>query len=236
MIAILPSAGRGGRLRPITENFPKVMVEINGKPLLLYHIENLKKIGVYTFLINLHYFPRVITDYFGDGKKLGINIRYSFEKRLLGTAGLLNNFRPFITEKFWFVAGDAFLPDFNFKKMLDFHNEKKSLLTIVLRERLDRQDTDFAEIDKSGKIKKLYPRPHAKKPPTNLDTCMVYLVEKEVLNYLPRRGTLDFIRDFVPKLLDKKLPIFGYKTDEYIQDIGTLKRYREAKDFFEKVN
>lgn len=234
MIAVLPAAGEGTRLRPITNDLPKVMVKIAGKPLLEYHIENLKKVGVSTFCINLHYFSKVITDYFGDGSRFGIKIHYAYEKKLLGTAGLLNNFRPFLKERFWFVAGDAFLPDFNLRRMQKFHEDKKALITVALKRRYDRLDCDFVEVDKNLRLKKFYFKPHKTKPPTNLDTCTVCLIEPEVLSYLPRRGYFDFTQELLPILVENKLPVFGYITEEFIEDIGTTERYYKVKKQFEK--
>jgi NDP-sugar pyrophosphorylase family protein len=229
MIAVIPSAGTGGRLYPYTKKIPKVMVKINGKPLIQYHIEDLKRNEVDTFLINLHHLPEVITEYLGNGEKFGVKIYYSYEKKLLGTAGLLNNFRQFLTSSFWFVAGDIFLSNFNFKKMQEFHRDKKSLLTIALKERLDRLDTDFAEFDKNFKITRIYPRPHKKIPKSRFDTCMIYFIEPQILHYLPKNGFCDFSLQFLPNLVSKKLPIYGYVTSEFIEDVGTPERYNKIK-------
>lgn len=235
MIAVIPSAGTGGRLYPFTKKTPKVMVKINGKPLIQYHIENLKRNGVDTFLINLHYLPEVITDYLGDGEKFGVKIYYSYEKKLLGTAGLLNNFRRFLTSNFWFIAGDIFLSNFNFKKMQKFHQDKKSLLTIALKKRSDRLDTDFAEFDKNLKITKIYSRPHQTIPKSRFDTCMIYLVKSQILKYLPQYGFYDFSLQFLPKLVKRKLPIYGYITTQFIEDIGTPERYKKVNRTFKSL-
>jgi len=92
MKAVILSAGKGIRLKPITDNVPKVMVEINGKPLLQYHIEWLAKNGIRDIGVNLHHRPNVIKDYFGDGGDFGVNLYYSFESKILGTSGGFKNF------------------------------------------------------------------------------------------------------------------------------------------------
>lgn len=232
MIAVLPSAGLGVRLRPFTRKIPKAMVPIQGKPILELHIKQLKEAGVDTFLINLHYKADMIKDYFGDGKRFGVQIFYSYESKLLGTAGLLNNFRRFLKERFWFIASDSFLPGFNYRKMEEFHLRKKSILTIPLIRRVDRLDCDFVLINKNAKITKMFPKPHKKKPPTNLDTCMVYLVEPEILSYLPRKGKYDFPSELIPKLIARSLPVFGYLTKEFIEDIGVPERYEKIGRLF----
>ena len=124
MKALILSAGPGTRLAPLTLNKPKVMVKINGKPVLWYHIQSLKRIGVSEIWINLHWFPDAIRNYFGDGSKFGVKISYSFEKKLLGTSGSLKNPDSGIGEAFkygtFMIAYGDVLANFNYKKLLDF--------------------------------------------------------------------------------------------------------------------
>ena len=87
MKAFILAAGLGTRLRSLGLDMPKVMVPIGGKPLLEYHLELFKRQGIREFIVNLHYLPEKITDYFGDGSRFGVSITYSLEPELLGTAG-----------------------------------------------------------------------------------------------------------------------------------------------------
>jgi NDP-sugar pyrophosphorylase family protein len=98
--AVILSAGIGTRLRPLTDNLPKVMAPIGGKPLLERHFEQFKKYGIKEFFINLHYLPEKITDYFGDGSKWGIKIVYKHEPEILGTAGGVKNFEGVLKNNF----------------------------------------------------------------------------------------------------------------------------------------
>src|SRR3972149_10195068 len=97
MNAIILAAGKGERLKEITNSIPKPMITYKGKPILQYNIELCRKYGITNIYINLHHLPEVITDYFGSGEKFGVNIRYSYEKELLGTAGAVKK----IAKDFW---------------------------------------------------------------------------------------------------------------------------------------
>src|SRR5271157_5627338 len=87
MKAFVMAAGAGTRLRPLTFGIPKPMVPVVNKPVLEHVLENLRAHGIYEAVLNLYHFPRMIRDYFGDGSSLGMDITYSLEQKLLGTAG-----------------------------------------------------------------------------------------------------------------------------------------------------
>ena len=97
MKAFILAAGKGKRLGHLTKDTPKPMLMLNGKPILEHNILMCKNAGVQDIFTNLHYLPDIITDYFGDGSKFGVNIQYNFEPELLGTAGgilfFLNNLK-----------------------------------------------------------------------------------------------------------------------------------------------
>lgn len=97
MKAIILAAGKGERLKEITSRIPKPMIEVNGKPILQHNIELCKKYGIKDIYINLHHLPEKITDYFGNGKKFGVQIKYSYEKELLGTSGAVRK----IADEYW---------------------------------------------------------------------------------------------------------------------------------------
>src|SRR5437763_9158040 len=102
MKAVILCAGLGTRLGALTSNSPKVMLPIGGKPLLEHHIRLLARQGITEICVNVHYLPRVITDYFGDGSQFGVRLHYSLETKILGTAGGVKRFAPILCdEPFW---------------------------------------------------------------------------------------------------------------------------------------
>src|SRR3989338_5113583 len=107
--AVLLSAGFGTRIRTLFPNIPKVMAPLLGKPLLEWHIQELKKYGVREFFINLHYKPEAIRNYFSDGVKWDVKINYALEEpEILGTAGGVKNFDGLLAGSFFVLYADTF--------------------------------------------------------------------------------------------------------------------------------
>lgn len=130
---VIMAGGKGTRLRPHTENCPKPMLEIGGKPMLEHIIERAKRDGFKHFLISLHYLGEMIEDYFGDGSSLGVNITYLREDTPLGTAGSLS----LITERpslpFIVTNGDV-MTDIHYNEFLDFHIRHSAQATMAVRQ------------------------------------------------------------------------------------------------------
>src|SRR3989344_1376598 len=108
MKAIIIAGGRGERLRPLTDNIPKPLVEVNGKPILLHTLELLKSHGITEFIIALCYLPERVVSYFGDGSKFGVHITYTYEDQLkpLGNAGAITLSQKYIKETFIVTYAD----------------------------------------------------------------------------------------------------------------------------------
>lgn len=132
--AVIVAGGRGERLRPLTNDVPKPMIEIVGKPLLQYQIEWLKFYGIKDILITTCYLPEKIQEYFGDGKKFGVNIRYFTENEPLGTSGALKENIDFLNESFVVLYGDI-ITNLSLISLIDFHKKNNALGTIVLHEK-----------------------------------------------------------------------------------------------------
>src|ERR1044072_9517480 len=98
--AMLLAAGKGPRLKPLTETVAKCMIEIGGKPVLEHNIVWLRKYGVTDILINLHYLAEAVMNYFGDGSRFGVRLKYSYEEELLGTAGAVKKVESFFDAPF----------------------------------------------------------------------------------------------------------------------------------------
>jgi NDP-sugar pyrophosphorylase family protein len=224
--AIILSAGLGTRMGELTKKIPKVMLELNGKPLLLHNIEKLKSYGVTEFCLNLHYLPDVIKTYFGDGSRFGVKIHYNTEPQLMGTAGALHAFKNILTEDFFVIYGDV-IGNIDLQKWEKFHYEKKSAATLVVHESSHPEDSDIAQLDDYGKIKKLVKKP-GNRDFGILGNAAWYIVSPKIFRYLPD-GQSDFIKDVFPKMLTAGEALYGYDTDEFIGDVGTPERFRKAE-------
>lgn len=130
---LIMAGGMGKRLKPYTENCPKPMLKISGKPILLHIIEKAIKEGFSKFTISLYYLPEVIIDYFGDGSEWNVEIKYIKEESPLGTAGGLSLMDSRQEQPFIVVNGDV-MTNVNFRDMLSFHESNYSIATMAVRE------------------------------------------------------------------------------------------------------
>ncbi|MCL2485713.1 MAG: NDP-sugar synthase [Endomicrobia bacterium] len=226
MKAFVLAAGAGTRLRPLTSDIPKPMVPIVGKPALQHTLENLKKYGFKDVCVNLYHCPGVIVDYFKDNDT-GLNIKYSLEEKLLGTAGAIKKQENFFDETFVVMSGDG-LTDINLKKALEFHKKKKSIATIVLKEIDARFEYGITLTDKNGKIKSFVEKPRWKDIFADTVNTGIYIFEPEIFKYIPKDKFFDFSMDLFPLFLKNKKNIYGYVMKEYWTDIGNILEYKKG--------
>ncbi len=236
--AVILSAGFGTRLEPVTRGkIPKVMVPLAGKPILEWHIERLREYGVNEFFINLFYLPDTIKNYFGDGSKWGVKIRYVLEEpEIRGTAGGIKNFDGKLDENFFVIYGDVFnLIDF--QKMEEaFFTKPDGVAMEVVGDNDHPHDSDLVEIDEQMKFLKIRPKPHATLPERyKAMRAAAFIFKKEALQYIPTNTYYEIDHQLLPDLLSRGYIIYGYECGEYIKDIGTPERYREVGEYLAKT-
>ncbi|MBS3075840.1 nucleotidyltransferase family protein [Candidatus Pacearchaeota archaeon] len=228
MKAIILSAGKGTRVQELNKNVPKVLLEILGKPMLVWNIELLKKYNIKDIAINTSHLAEKIKEYLGSGEKFNINIRYSYEEELLRTSGALNNFKDFFNETFIVIYGDI-ISKINLSRLIDFHKRNNSKATLVVHKTDHPEDSDIVQIDKNNRIINLFHKPGN----TNfgdLGSASLYVVEPDIFNYIPD-GKSDFIKDIFTKMIENNEKLYGYMTEEFIKDAGTPKRIREVENY-----
>jgi MurNAc alpha-1-phosphate uridylyltransferase len=132
MKALILAAGRGERMRPLTDHTPKPLLVVRGKRLIEWHLEALARAGVRDVVINTAWLEEQFPAVLGDGARYGLAIHYSMEGRdhggALETAGGIAKARPWLGECFWVVAGDVYLPGFEFSPQRAEHFERSALL------------------------------------------------------------------------------------------------------------
>lgn len=229
MKAMVMSAGIGTRLRPLTYTIPKPMFPIVNKPVLEHVLELLRKHNIREVVINLHAHRGMIRDYFGDGSRLGMEINYSEEKELMGTAGGVKKVEHFFDDTFLVMSGDG-LTNINLTDVISFHRKKRAFGTMVLK----RIDTHFEYgitlTEKGGRIKEFIEKPSWSSIFSNTVNTGIYVFEPEVFRFIPRGKFCDFARDVWPELLKRGKRIFGYETEDYWCDIGNLFEYRRGQN------
>ncbi len=223
-VAIL-AGGFGTRLKPRTGNVPKPMASILGKPVLEHQILLCKKFGFTDISILVHYGSEVIKGYFNDGSNWGVNISYVEEKEPRGTAGALLDALSNLNDVFLVLYGDTYL-DVDLGKLYSFHIDNKSEATIMLHPNDHPSDSDLVEIDAEFKVTKIYPYPHPEGIYiNNLVNAGLYVLNKSALyGFIPHNGKYDLAKNTFTELLKASRRILGYKSQEYIKDMGTPER------------
>jgi len=238
MKAIILAGGRGERLKPLTEKIPKPMVEVSGQPILLHIINHFKEHGIFDFIVATCFLPDVITNYFGDGSKFGVNITYTYEdpKKPLRTAGAISISREFIKDTFIVTSGDI-LRDLDIKKMISFHKKSKSFVTLNVYKRISKDAKSMVTIDKNHKVISFIERPKENdlKNKSIWVNGSFYIFEPEIFDLIPDNTKLDFGSDIFPKLLKAKKPLYAYPTTGYFVDIGNLEKLELARKTFNKA-
>jgi NDP-sugar pyrophosphorylase family protein len=207
--AMLLAAGLGTRLRPITDQIPKCMLPIAGKPLLETNVEWLRKFGFTELVINLYSLPQVIIDHFGDGYKWGVHITYSLEEKILGTAGGVKRAAQYFDNTFLVWYGDN-LSTCNLADLVAFHQSKKGLATVVLFHREDVASSGIIELDEHNRIVRYLEKPQPDQIFSHWVNAGIYILQPEILINIPSEGESDFGRDIFPMLLQKYFPLYGY--------------------------
>lgn len=131
-LMVIMAGGKGTRLRPYTENCPKPLLPVAGKPMLEHIIERAKLDGFIHFVLAIHYLGHMVESYFGDGEKLGVKIEYLKEREPLGTAGALALINPVPNLPFVVTNGDV-MTDIRYGELLDFHIRQEAAATMAVR-------------------------------------------------------------------------------------------------------
>jgi len=229
MKGMIMAAGVGSRLMPLTATMPKPMLPILGRPLMQYNLELLKKYGITEIIANIHHLPETIQKFLKNSPVSQMNIGLSFEEKLLGTAGGVKNNQRFLDkDTFVILSGDA-LTDIDLKELYKFHKEKKALATIALKPVQDVSNYGVVVLDVDDKIIAFQEKPTRQEALSRLVNTGIYVFEPEIFNYMPKKHYYDFGKELFPLLVEKDLPFFGWKTDDYWSDIGSFDTYKEAQ-------
>lgn len=233
MKAIILAAGEGTRLGPMTANRPKVILPIFNKPLLQYNIELLKRNGIDEVVINLHHHPSAIRDYLGDGRAFNMKITYSYEKRLLGTAGAIKKVADSIKGTTLLLYGDNFI-NASLKKIVKYHTRQKGMMTIALMRGLDPTKCGIAALNENGRVIRFKEKPRKEEVFSDLINAGIYVFEPEVLEFIPEGAEFDFGKDLIPHLIKNGEGVFGQMIEGYLFDIGIPSQYlRVHRDIFD---
>jgi len=225
MKAFLLAAGKGTRLRPITDTVPKCLVDICGTPLLSIWFDLLVEAGVTEALINTHHLPEAVRDFVRNKTPSSLKIRLAHEEELVGSAGTIKHNRDFVAgdEEFMVIYADN-LSSLSLVDFISYHRRKKSIFTMGLFRADAPKECGIASMDADGRIVKFIEKP--KEPESNQANAGIYVMRTSLINDIPDKPLADFGFDLIPGLVGK---MYGYPIPDYYIDIGTLERLEKAR-------
>lgn len=220
---ILMVGGLGTRLKPLTENTPKPMLHVGNKPILQTIVEKFSSYGFVDIVMCVNYKSHIIQDYFGDGSQFGINIEYILENKRMGTAGALSLLKEKPTRAFFVMNGDL-LTNVNFEHLLEFHQANHATATMCVREYDFQVPYGVVDIE-NHHITRIVEKPVHK----FFVSGGIYLLDTEVLSYIPENTFYDMPTLFEQLIADKQKAI-SFPIREYWLDIGRMSDFEQANN------
>jgi mannose-1-phosphate guanylyltransferase len=227
MKAVILVGGEGTRLRPLTCNTTKAMVPLLNMPFLEYMLRYLKGHGIKDVILAMSYLPDRIQAQLGDGSKLGVSLSYVIEEEPLGTGGAIKNVEAGLTEPFFVLNGDV-LTGIDLTAMMSRHRQVKPRVSIDLTPVDNPTIYGVVETDRNDMVMRFVEKPAPDEISTNMINAGIYIIEPEVLGYIPPATPSMVERQLFPQLLKKGEPILAYPSDSYWLDIGTPEKYLKA--------
>lgn len=235
MKAMVLAAGLGTRLRPLTNELPKPLFPVMNRPVLEHTIDLLKSAGIEDIAVNLHHLGDKVEEHFGDGTRFGVRLHYSREKTILGTAGGIKAAQKYLDGDAFIVINSDVVTDIDLEKLIRFHKEKNSCLTLALKEGNSTKRFDPIKIDGAGRVV------HFASASIGNSSDMAFrftftgiqIVEPEIFDRIPAGKFLGTTESVYPNMVEEGLPVYGFIHDGYWIDIGQREDYLQAhKDFF----
>ncbi|MFH1598225.1 MAG: nucleotidyltransferase family protein [Patescibacteria group bacterium] len=224
--AVILAGGKGIKMRPLTYEMPKAMIPVKGKPILEYIVDSLRDSGIKDIIVLIGPLGEKIKEYFGDGSRFGVKIKYVKEKETAGTGGALRQLEKTTgLDSFILVYGDV-LVELNYHDLIEFHTSHNGFATVAL--------TSVAEPYEYGAVKlhgenvvDFIEKPEKGSKASHLISSGVYIIEPEVYDYLSKKSPLSLEKDVLPKLIDKK-KVLGYPFEGKWFDVSTPEIYEQV--------
>ena len=227
--AVMMAGGFGTRIQPLTNSVPKPMLPVVNLPMMEHTLRRLVEIGIDEVVILLYFKPDVIKKHFGDGSNWGVTIHYVLPDDDYGTAGAVGFAREYLDTTFMIVSGDL-VTDFDFASIFDYHREKESKLTITLTSVENPLQFGVVIANEKGKIEKFLEKPSWGEVFSDTINTGIYIIEPEILDYIPIGENFDFAKDLFPLLMREGIDLMGYNADGYWRDVGNPDSYREVHE------
>jgi len=229
MKAVILAGGKGTRLAPYTTVFPKPLMPIDGMPILEVIVKQLAhfQIKELIFTVSPQSEP-LLSAYFGNGRKFGVDVCYSKEEKPLGTAGPLSII-PNLLETFLVMNGDI-LTTLNFQKLIRFHRRHQGMVTIAMTQKKVPLELGVMESNHAHHLTR-----YIEKPTLSYSVSMgIYVFERKILKWIPSKKYLDF-PELIQKLIKQRVKVVCYPSNDFWLDIGRHEDYEEAQKKFQEM-
>ena len=228
MKAVVMAGGFGTRIQPLTHSRPKPMLPIMNRPMMEHTMMMLKELGIEEFIVLLYFKPEIIQNYFGDGSAFGIKITYVVPDDDYGTAGAVKLAKEHIGDDNFIVISGDLVTDFDFQKLFDFHKAKNAKLSIGLTSVENPLQFGVVIANEENIIEKFLEKPSWGEVFSDTINTGIYIIESDILDYIPNNENFDFAKDLFPLLMKKNIDLMGYNLSGYWRDVGNPESYREV--------
>ena len=225
---ILMVGGLGTRLRPLTNDVPKPMLDVGNKPILHTIVENFAKYGYTDIIMCVNYKSEIIKEYFGNGDKFGVKIEYVLESQRMGTAGALSLLKERPKDDFFVMNGDL-LTNVNFEYLHEYHKDSNACASICVRKYEMQVPYGVVNV-RANKVTSIEEKPTQ----SFFVSAGIYMFSPIVLDFIPK-GVFYDMPTLLGELLKQGFAVYPFFIREYWLDIGKMDEYRRANDEYEGV-
>ena len=230
MQAVIMAGGKGTRLAALTKDeIPKPMVPVAGKPLLLWQVERLMENGITDLIMVIGHLGEKIQEYFDDGSRFGVHIEYFVEEVPLGTAGSFYYLKDMLKEDTFLMMSGDLLFDIDFDRMVRFHKEKGSAATLFVHPNGHPYDSDLLVLDSEERAIRFDSKHNTRD--YWYDNCVnagIFVFDKKICDRVPEPVKRNLENDIIKGMIDDGEPVYGYRSPEYVKDVGTVDRIAQG--------
>lgn len=227
MQAVILIGGKGTRLRPITYDVPKAMVPLRNKPYIEYMVDSLRRAGLDGAIFSMGYLPDPIRRHFDGQEMNGFCLQYVVEDYPLGTAGGIKNVEKYLDGGPFVATNGDVLTGLDLGEVIEAHYDSGALATITLTSVENATAYGLVEVDHRLRVTRFIEKPASNEIHSSLINAGIYVLERQVLNMIPKGREVSIERDIFPKL-QAMGKLRAYISSAYWRDIGTPRSYLAA--------
>jgi NDP-sugar pyrophosphorylase family protein len=235
--AMVLAAGKGTRLAPLTNTLPKPLMSVGGRPLLEHILEFLRAGGIEDVVINLHHLGQRIEETIGDGSRLGVRVRYSWEREILDTGGGIKQAEKLLGDEPFVVCNGDSLLELPLADVVASHRASGAIATLAVRPTPDAARYGLVEIDAQDRVRRIAGRPDLSidEPLRGFMFPGLHVMEPEIFQWMDAGTAFGVARETYPRLLAAGRHINGFVTEARWINIDTPDALAAADQNFRAV-